>query len=264
MDINAYISSGIIEQYALGNTTLEETSILECVMKHNSEVKTAVMEAQITLGDLAMVQSVTPPKDLKMKIASRLDFKSSENVLPSETEVIQLQKSTTNVADSKTKSANFWMIAATLLLLVSLGWNVLNTASKNTEIEDLASKNELLKTQFDAVEQQNNILINADKIKLLGVETHPNLYATILYSSDNQVFLQLDNLPQAPSGKEYQLWAIVNGLPIDLGMYDQSISAKLQPMKSVQNPQVFAITLENKGGSPTPTMEQMYVLGKVS
>jgi anti-sigma-K factor RskA len=29
------------------------------------------------------------------------------------------------------------------------------------------------------------------------------------------------------------------------------------------NAQAFAITLENKGGSPVPTMENMYVMGGV-
>ena len=70
-------------------------------------------------------------------------------------------------------------------------------------------------------------------------------------------------MPKAPEGKEYQLWAIVDGKPVDLGMYDENNSQKLQAMKTISKPQAFAITLENKGGSPTPTMEQMYVLGNV-
>ncbi len=262
MDINAYISSGIIEQYALGNTTQDEASILECVMKHNSEVEKAIMEAQETLGDLAMAQSVEPSIELKAKIAGKLVFNDADNTVVDDQKVIQLEEPRMDGKKFKSKSPNFWIIAASLLLLISLGWNILNTTSKNTEIETLANNNEVLKGQIEAVEQQNNLLIDADKIKLLGVETHPELLATILYSAENQVFLQLGNLPQAPSGKEYQLWAIVDGAPVDLGMYDQS-SDKLQQMKTVQNPQAFAITLENQGGSPTPTMEQMYVMGKV-
>lgn len=264
MDINAYISSGVIEQYALGTISPEEASILECVKKHNSEVANAILEAQETLGDLAMAQSVMPSEDLKAKIASRLVFAPSENIAVEDQKIIKLEKPFPQESiDLKSRNKNFWAIAASVLLLVSVGWNVLNTASKNTEIEGLATRNNLLKTQIDFVEQQNSLLINADKIKLLGVETHPELYATVLYSKSNQVYLQLDNLPEAPAGKEYQLWAIVDGAPIDLGMYDQTNSNKLQPMKTVQNPQAFAITLENAGGSASPTMEQMYVMGKV-
>ena len=262
MDINAYISSGIIEQYALGSTTKEESSILECVMKHNSEVEEAVLEAQETLGDLAMVQSVKPPLELKAKIYGKLQYNRAENDLIADKTVIPRNKPINDV-ELKTTNSKFWMIAASILLLVSLGWNVLNTTSKNTEIEGLAAKNNLLKSQIDAVQQQNNLIINADKIKLLGVETHLELYATILYSPEHKVYLKLDNLPEPPAGKEYQLWAIVDGKPVDLGMSNLTNSDGLQTMKSVQNPQAFAITLEDIGGSPTPTMEQMYVMGKV-
>lgn len=262
MDINAYISSGIIEQYALGISTPEEASILECVMKHNSEVENAVLQAQETLGNLAIAQSVVPALDLKEKISAKLIFDKVDNIVTEDNKIIQLNTSDVDSRKLKSKSPNFWMIAASLLLLISLGWNILNTNSKNTEIETLANNNEILKGQIDAVEQQNSLFINADKIKLLGVETHPGLLATVLYSPNNQVYLQLENLPQAPTGKEYQLWAIVDGAPVDLGMYNQS-SDKLQQMKTVVNPQAFAITLENAGGSASPTMEQMYVLGNV-
>jgi anti-sigma-K factor RskA len=36
----------------------------------------------------------------------------------------------------------------------------------------------------------------------------------------------------------------------------------LQKMKSVENPQAFAVTLEPKGGSAVPTLNQMFVMGK--
>ncbi len=271
MDSNAYISSGIIEQYALGIASPEDASILECVIKHNIEVKVAVLEAQEILSDLSMAQSVSPPVELKAKITNKLQFDFVEgaaetSLIKDESEfdkkVIQLQQPNSSDLTAKSKSPNFWMIAASVLLLISLGWNILNTTSKNTEIESLAKNNEALKVQIDAVEQQNKLLITSDKIKLLGVENHPGLYATVLYSPSNQVYLQVDNLPEPPTGKEYQLWAIVDGAPVDLGMYNQS-SEKLQQMKTVVNPQAFAITLENAGGVASPTMEQMYVLGNV-
>ena len=265
MDINAYISSGIIEQYALGDVTPEEASILECVMKHNSEVEKAILEAQETLGDLALAQSVVPAAQIKVKIAGRIEFNKGEKTAGSNIKTIQLDNTRLKdpiVPTVKEGNSNFWMIAASLLLLISLGWGILNMTSKNTEIEALARNNEALKTQIEATQEENNILINSDKIKLLGVKNHPDLLATVLFSADNQVYLKLDNLPQAPSGKEYQLWAIVDGAAVDLGMYNQS-SDKLQQMKTVVNPQAFAITLENAGGSVSPTMEQMYVLGNV-
>jgi anti-sigma-K factor RskA len=37
----------------------------------------------------------------------------------------------------------------------------------------------------------------------------------------------------------------------------------IQQMKSFGNVDAFAITLEKAGGSPTPTMDQMVVIGKM-
>ena len=36
-----------------------------------------------------------------------------------------------------------------------------------------------------------------------------------------------------------------------------------QKMKAFEKAEMFAITLENRGGSQVPTMEAMYVAGKV-
>jgi anti-sigma-K factor RskA len=63
----------------------------------------------------------------------------------------------------------------------------------------------------------------------------------------------VNNLPQPASDKQYQLWALLNGQPIDLGMIEVKQERLLYRMKNVQNAQAFAITLEPKGGSPAPT-----------
>jgi anti-sigma-K factor RskA len=67
-----------------------------------------------------------------------------------------------------------------------------------------------------------------------------------------------------PTGKQYQLWAIVDGKPVDAGM----IATKkgiyhIQKMKSFGSVQAFAITLEKAGGSPIPTMDEMIVQAKM-
>jgi anti-sigma-K factor RskA len=107
------------------------------------------------------------------------------------------------------------------------------------------------------------MLMNSKKIELKGVEKHPNMLAEVYWDSSKKVYLDIKNLPAAPTGKQYQLWAIVDGKPVDMGMYDSKKSIAIQAMKSVENPQAFAITLEKEGGNPTPTMEEMYVMGTI-
>jgi hypothetical protein len=47
-------------------------------------------------------------------------------------------------------------------------------------------------------------------------------------------------------------------------LYDNYTSGgDFSAMKQVQNATAFAITLEPRGGSPSPTMDQMYVMGSI-
>ncbi len=59
-----------------------------------------------------------------------------------------------------------------------------------------------------------------------------------------------------------QLWAIVEGKPVDAGMIDAC--SGLCKMKNISNASAFAITLEKRGGSPTPNLEQLQVIGNVT
>ncbi len=69
-------------------------------------------------------------------------------------------------------------------------------------------------------------------------------------------------LPPPPSDKQYQLWVIVDGTPADMGVFEAILTGNtLQEIPFVENPQAFTVTLEKRGGSPTPTLEEMVVIG---
>jgi anti-sigma-K factor RskA len=75
----------------------------------------------------------------------------------------------------------------------------------------------------------------------------------------------VNNLPQPASGKQYQLWALMDGQPIDLGMFDVDVQQKrlLVKMKNVQNAQAFAITLEDRGANLPAPKGSIYVVGNL-
>ncbi len=64
--------------------------------------------------------------------------------------------------------------------------------------------------------------------------------------------------------KQYQLWAIVDGHPVDAGIFDMDKDLSFVKLKTIPKAEAFAITLEKKGGSITPNMDAMYVMGKVT
>ncbi|HPZ88874.1 MAG TPA: anti-sigma factor, partial [Flavihumibacter sp.] len=62
-------------------------------------------------------------------------------------------------------------------------------------------------------------------------------------------------------GKQYQLWAIVNGKPQNAGLLQNC--NEFCYLSTNSNAQAFAITLEKTGGSEEPTLTEMLVLGQV-
>jgi anti-sigma-K factor RskA len=64
---------------------------------------------------------------------------------------------------------------------------------------------------------------------------------------------------------QYQLWVIQGGKPVSMGVLPNSMANTPSIQKigmRIESGEAFAISLEKAGGSPTPTMEQIYVLGK--
>ncbi len=73
----------------------------------------------------------------------------------------------------------------------------------------------------------------------------------------------IGNMPQTASDKQYQLWALIDNRQVDLGVFDIKKEGLLVKMKNVHNAEAFAITIEPRGGSPTPTLEAMSAIGKL-
>ncbi|WP_350340234.1 anti-sigma factor [Paraflavitalea speifideaquila] len=56
----------------------------------------------------------------------------------------------------------------------------------------------------------------------------------------------------APAGRQYQLWALVDGKPVDAGMLDNCDG--LCQLKNIQQAQAFAITLEKPAEALYPIL----------
>ena len=274
MNNKEYISSGILESYILGHASPEEAGILECVMKNSNEVREAFEEAQKTFEMLATAQAVTPPNDLKSKIWAKIQQEQKVEV---ETPVIPIQSSEekvelkSEVREIKSEKNGNWKnltIAASLLFLVSTAANLywMNSQSEiNDKLVKLESEARSKNLAMQNMQQKLDVVANPDmkKVVLAGVEKHPESKATVLWdTSSKDVYLNVNNLPKAPEGMQYQLWAIENGKPVSAGMYSEDKDGIIA-LANIPDAQAFAITLEKKGGSVAPTMENMYVMGGV-
>jgi anti-sigma-K factor RskA len=251
-----YISSGIVESYVLGLANEQERAEFEQNCAQYPEVLEARIALENSLEQSAMANAIAPAQGLKNKIWNAIQ----EN----ETKVISM-------ADFKTpvRSINWmkYVVAACLILLAgSVYWNY----SLYTKNQKLTNDNSSYVAKLTDYEKERDRLKPNDAIKLVslkGTPDFPKAMTTVYWDSTNHdVYLLVNNLPQPASDKQYQIWALLDGKPIDLGLIENEYFVKQNTLmvkaKNVDKAQAFAITLETKGGNPTP-QGQMVVLGNL-
>lgn len=253
MNLQEYISSGIIESYVLGLASDEERHEFEQLCGQHPELVQARDAFERQLEQQALSNAIPPPPAIKAKVWAETGLKSETKQSP----VVRMG----------------WMkyaVAASLVLLAgSLFWN-LNLQKQNQDIQkNLASAREELnnaRQSIAAMEADASVLQKPGMkmAALNGMDASPASYATVYWDTTSKdVYLMVNNLPQPPTDKQYQLWAIINGQPVDIGVLTMSQKPlQLYRMRNTQHAQAFAITLETMGGSPVPKGE-MYVMGKL-
>lgn len=81
-------------------------------------------------------------------------------------------------------------------------------------------------------------------------------------SSARDLFLDIRRLPEAPAGKQYQLWAMGAGAPGDAGVVNaDKLNEGLLKMNPVSSSTSFLLTLEKTGGAANPTTAETYLSG---
>nr|WP_236668827.1 anti-sigma factor [Hymenobacter rubidus] len=171
-----------------------------------------------------------------------------------------------------------WAIAASVALLLSLFGNMLlysNWKSANSELVAMQNERTRFATTTTVVEKklgelrQENQVLRSDEFRavaLAGTKTAPTAHARVLFNpATHKVYVDVRSLPALPAGKQYQLWALDKGKPIDAGVLNAATATGegLQHMKDIASAQTFAMTVEPEGGSVNPTLSTMTVVGNI-
>ena len=280
MNIKEYILSGIVESYVLGLANAEDAAEFERMCATHIEVRQAREEFELLLEKRSLENSVAPPRNIRSKIFSELQIES-DRFQDQYGSMPVIDKENDEVKPAPVVRINWlkWLAAASIVLL--LGSTVLNFYFFNRykyysaqydqlviRDAELAKNEQALRTSFQELQSYIAVMkdTNMAMVRMAGravpTSPDPNSAATIYWNTKTKdVYLVVNNMPAPPSDLQYQLWAIVDGKPVDAGVFD--MKEGLITMKNIPRAQAFAITLEKKGGSPTPTMEKMYVLGTV-
>lgn len=275
MNTQEYIQSGIIESYVLGTATPAEAAELEQFCLQYPEIKQALTDFEIALEANALSKAVTPPPHLKQQIftALKADFVTQENKLVENTPPLVTPLNEVPVVQMN-PPRSYLAVASIILLLISGGMNIyFYSKFKETtqqyqalvlEKNTLQANNQIMQTKsldmFNSMQMMTDP--NMQKVSMPGIAGKESNYATVFWDMKSKdVYILPNKLPQPAVGKQYQLWAIIDGKPVDAGVI--SDCAGLCKMKNIPAASMFAITLEKSGGSETPTLSEMYVAGKV-
>src|SRR5690606_26650232 len=109
---------------------------------------------------------------------------------------------------------------------------------------------------------------NAQPVSLNAMPDVADAAARIYWMKNSgEVYIDPSNLPAPPKGKQYQFWAIVDGVPESGGMINTDIEVNgkkvhIQKMKSFGRAQAFAVSLED-AGPEKPVPSKVIVMGKI-
>jgi anti-sigma-K factor RskA len=267
VNVQEYILSGIVESYTLGLASPEDGAEFESMCAAHPEVRAAKYAFELQLEEILLQQKHDPPADLKSRIFSEIKKEKNQNPLRKPTLVPRIG------------FARYVAAASLILLLGSVLLNLylLNqykkTIAQNKELlaaqTQIAGSNQILQTKLESYENAVSLMKSPlmEIVKMPGVPTSPapTSLATVYWNTESKdVYLLVNQLPKPAPDKQYQLWAIVDGKPVDAGIFDVEEGVSFVKLRTIPKAEAFAITLEKKGGSISPTMEAMYVMGKVT
>ncbi|HLY36469.1 MAG TPA: anti-sigma factor [Candidatus Binatia bacterium] len=121
----------------------------------------------------------------------------------------------------------------------------------------------------ESAEQAQTLALLGDPatsvVSLAGLDPSPAAKARLLWNTGRGGLLVTADLPPAPGGKTYELWAIAGGKPLPAGVFGVDASGRatvrVEPIAGVAAIDVFAVTLEPAGGVPAPS-GPMYLASK--
>lgn len=262
MEAQEYIESGILELYVYGLLSEKENLEIAEMAKKNPEMDQEIISIEKAV--IALSSSFSPFHSVENfeKIKARLELKHGK------------------VVDMKPASnwSQYVGWAAAVLLLIGLGYQTLELTKTKEAISTVGNEKNKIQREYAFLDQQNketekNLSIVRDikntGVTLGGQAVSPASFAKVYWNKQTKTtYIDAAGLPAPPKGMVYQVWSLKLSpvlTPTSIGLLDnfEGNKQKIFAVEQTDSAEAFGITLEPAGGSPTPTMEQLYTLGKV-
>lgn len=272
--IQEYIDSGILELYVYGKLNAVEIEEVQKMALQHEQVRQEILSIEQAL--ILISGSVAPPLSIKNYEVIK------SNLLNQDSSFIEkpLQKDVKSSETENTRSKAIVYLGWIAAILIASGsyyyYTLFQKDSKQKEISFEAEKTTLksklieLKTINDEAEHLITVFRDTSNfvVPLQGQDVAPKAFAKIFWNKENKtIYIDALGLPNPPHGMVYQVWSFkLNPLtPTSLGILDtyKKDGRKFFKVYPSSDSDAFGISLEPAGGSETPTLEQLFTLGKV-
>ena len=263
MDVKSYIDSGMLEAYVAGYLpAAQEEEVLDMARKYPA-IRAELDRVEEAMEHMAKSAAIVPASRVEGELMSKIGKGREDSSPPKEGEGL----------------SQWWPYITGLLLLALAGLGYHHHTSQqdclDLEQELINIRNERtiyaaqvdsVQTELYAIQSSMSILTNSDfaRVVMSGTANAPESKATAYWNkATSELYLSIGRLQALSQEQQYQLWAIVDGVPVDAGVFDLD-TAYINQMKMISGEvSTFAITIERRGGSPTPSLESMQVAGNL-
>ena len=263
MSSEEIIESGKLEMYVCGALPPDEALEVTEAIEAYPEVKREIELIEESLLHLA--ESVSP----------NLQAMTWSNILNAIKP--QIKNDTSKVRSLNLAAITGW--AAAILFMGGILWMLKQTNDLNNSLRVTTTENTVLKE--GKINAENKLAETSEILKVLGSKEYqaytlpgnqavaPEAFAKVYFNKkDNIAYLDTNGLPAPPRGKVYQVWSLKMDplTPTSMGLISQDaqIGEGIYRFVNFPDPEAFGITLEPEGGSKTPTLSQLYILGTLS
>lgn len=238
--------------HALGATTPDESAAMEAAMATDPELAAEVASFRDVPAMLATARPVTPSPALRGALLAAAAAAPQVQA----TTVVQ------RVPDSPS-ALRRWapMLAAASVVMASLlGFDLLRA---RRSLADLRDANVVLADQLARRERTLNSMLEGERdlylVQVGASETATGPGIQFFWNAkQGRGVAHVFRLSPAPEGRDYQIWALVNGKPVSLVVFNSDSDGHAlvdidKLATAVDGVTDVLVSLEPKGGSPQPT-----------
>lgn len=259
-------TDALLEAYVLDRLPPAERAAVERRLASDAAWRAERDRIEQALADLAWAQAQPPPAALRRRTLEAVSAAIAAD---------QRAAEASSAGRVLRLNPTQWLVAASLALAVVAVGGLLYTGQRLAELEarlsDVQAQNgnlalTLQRTAVVTGNLQTEVrLTHAGfvRVDLNAAPGAPGGSAVVYWSAARGETYFVGQLPPVPEGKQYQLWALHNGQPIDAGLLGIAPNGILEPMKKIPKAEAFAVSLEPVGGSANPTTQAIMVVGAV-